>query len=161
MTPVASAVVDAVAWFAIQVGTGYFVHRLPAITFEDDGPLWRARAFEDGGRFYARWFLVRRWKHLLPEGGDVFAGGISKRRLPGRDQASLRLYARETRRGEAGHWLAMAFLPLFALWNPAWLMPFMALYAIVTNVPCIVAMRYNRLRIERITARASARADRA
>jgi glycosyl-4,4'-diaponeurosporenoate acyltransferase len=158
MSPGTSAVVDAVAWFVIQVGTGYFVHRLPASTFEHDGPLWRARPFERGGRFYERWFRVRRWKHLLPEGGAVFAGGISKRRLPGRDQPSLLVYARETRRGETGHWLAMAFLPLFVLWNPWWLMPYMAAYALVTNVPCIVAMRYNRLRIERICARARARA---
>ncbi len=152
MTNETVALIDALAWATIQVGAGYLVYRMPASRFEHDGRLWRRRSFETRRR-YERLTRVRRWKSVLPEGGAVFPGGVSKRTLLGRDADALRRYALETRRGELGHWLAVSATPLFALWNPAWLMPFMVLYAAVTNAPCIIAMRYNRLRIEAILAR--------
>ena len=143
-------VADALAWMTIMIGTGYLAHRLPDRVLERDNWLLRPRRFERGGRFYERWFAVRRWKDLLPEGGGAFRGGRSKSRLFGHDRAGLEAYARETRRAELAHWMAVVPTPLFALWNPAWLMPFMVAFAVVVNAPCIVVVRYNRLRIGRL-----------
>jgi glycosyl-4,4'-diaponeurosporenoate acyltransferase len=142
--------VDAVAWCAVQVASGYAVHRLPDRRLDADNWLWREREFERGGRLYRSTLRLPRWKYLLPEAGPVFTGGFDKRSLRRRDHGYLAAYRRETRRAELGHWLAMAPLPLFAFWNPPALWPAMALYATAVNLPCIVSLRYKRLRISRV-----------
>lgn len=151
--------VNVVAWGLIHAGTGYLVHRLPARRFDHDTWLTRGRRFEAGGRFYVAALRIKRWKHLLPEAGALFAGGFDKRHLRGRDAASLATYARETRRAELGHWLAAAGAPLFFLWNPWWAGVAMVAYAAVANGPCIASQRYNRLRLARV-AEARARSSR-
>lgn len=154
------AAVDAAAWAAIQVGAGYLAHRLPSDRLEHDAGVLRLFAFERGS-FYERVLRVRAWKDRLPEAGAVFTGGRDKRSLGGTSDAALRAYARETRRAELAHWMALGAIPAFALWNPAWLMPAMVTYAVAVNAPCIVALRYNRGRIERLLSRRSERAGRA
>jgi len=144
--------VDAAAWCAIQAGAGYLVHRLPDASLAADRGLLRERSWERGGRLYRDRLAVARWKHRLPEGGAVFRGGFDKRSLRGASSEHLERYRRETRRAELGHWLALAPLPLFALWNPPVLWPAMVVYAVAVNGPCIVAQRYNRLRLSRVLA---------
>jgi glycosyl-4,4'-diaponeurosporenoate acyltransferase len=144
---------DAAAWAAVQVGTGYLAHRLPVRVLDGDGWLWRERRWERGGRFYVDVTRIRRWKRLLPEAGAAFAGGFDKRRLRGRGSADLERFAVETRRAELGHWLAVLPAPVFVALNPPVLAPFMAAYALAVNVPCIAAQRYNRIRLRRAADR--------
>ena len=115
------------------MAAGYAVHRLPDRRLDTDGPLLRIRGFERDGRLYRDRFRVPRWKRRLPEGGAVFRGGFDKRTLPGAGPEQLARYGREARRAELGHWLAMAPLPLFALWNPPVLWPAMVLYAVLST----------------------------
>jgi glycosyl-4,4'-diaponeurosporenoate acyltransferase len=143
---------DAAAWCTIQVMSGYLVHRLPDERLDADHWLLRERSFEGGGRLYRTTLAVPRWKRLLPEAGALFSGGFDKRALPSWDTAQLVRYWREARRAELGHWLAMAPLPLFALWNPPRLWPAMAVYAVAVNAPCIASQRYNLLRLSRVLA---------
>ena len=63
----------------------------------------------------------------------------------------------ETRRAEYGHWLAMAFAPVFALWNPLVGLVLMATYSVVVNAPFIAIQRYNRQRAQRVLTRRSQR----
>jgi glycosyl-4,4'-diaponeurosporenoate acyltransferase len=142
--------VDVVAWAVIHSSTGYLVHRIPARRFDHDTWLTRARRFEGDGALYVRTFRIKRWKAWLPEAGALFAGGFDKKRLVATHAAHLATFARETRRAELGHWLAFAAAPLFALWNPGWVAAVMVVYAAAANGPCILAQRYNRLRIRRI-----------
>lgn len=151
----AAVAVDAAAWAVVQVGAGYLVHRLPDRTLARDGWLWRERAWERGGRFYAEVLRIRRWKALLPEAGAAFTGGFDKRRLRGRRPEDLDRHVRETRRAELGHWLMVAPAPLFVRANPPVLAPFMVAYALVVNGPCIAAQRYNRIRLARVLRRTS------
>jgi glycosyl-4,4'-diaponeurosporenoate acyltransferase len=148
----AAIAVDAAAWCAVQAGAGYLVHRLPTARFATDGWLLQERPWERGGRFYRERLGVARWKRWLPEGGAVFSGGFDKRALGRTTTEQLERYRRETRRAELGHWLAIAPLPLFALWNPPALWPAMVAYAVVVNGPCIVSQRYNRSRLSRVLA---------
>ena len=151
MTKPLLVLLDVVAWGIIHAGTGYLVHRLPARRFEHDTWLTRARRWEGDGRFYVDRLRIKRWKHLLPEAGALFAGGFDKKHLTGgRDPVYLALYERETRRAELGHWLAAAGAPLFFLWNPWPVGVVMLAYATAVNGPCISSQRYNRLRIRRI-----------
>lgn len=146
--------VDAAAWALVQVGAGYVGHRLPDRLLDRDGWLLAERGWERGGRFYVETARIRRWKRFLPEAGAVFAGGLSKRELWGREPAQLAGLARETRRAEVVHWLMLVPTPVFVAGNPAVLAPFMVLYAAAVNLPCIAAQRYNRIRLRRAAARA-------
>jgi glycosyl-4,4'-diaponeurosporenoate acyltransferase len=153
-------VADAAVWAGWSALVGYAAHRMPVARLERDGWLTRLRRFEADGHVYER-LGVRRWKDRLPELGDAFRGGVSKRRLPGRDVAALACFAAETRRAELVHWAIPAVLPVFAWWNPPGLFAAMAAYAVLANAPCVVVQRYNRGRLARIIDRdAEARATR-
>lgn len=151
----ALVLVDVIAWGVIHAATGYLVHRMPGRAFVRDGWLWRERRVERGGRIYVRLGIFI-WKKWLPEAGDFFTGGFNKSKIPARSDDGLRLYARETRRAELGHWLAAAFAPAFFLWNPWYAATPMLLYAAVVNAPCIASQRFNRIRITRVLARRTA-----
>jgi glycosyl-4,4'-diaponeurosporenoate acyltransferase len=126
--------------------------RLPLRRLDHDAPVTRLRTWERGGRVYER-LGIRRWKDRLPEFGAVFRGGSSKRSLPSRDTPHLTRFAAETRRAEIVHWAIPLVTPLFALWNPAWLVGAMAAYAVVANAPCLIVQRYNRGRLLRVLTR--------
>lgn len=144
---------DAAGWAAVQVATGYLAHRLPTRLLDRDRWLWRERAWERGGRLYVDVARIRRWKRFLPEAGAAFRGGFDKRRLRGRTAADLERFAVETRRAELGHWLAVLPTPAFVALNPPLLVPFMILYPVAVNLPCIAAQRFNRIRLRRAAAR--------
>jgi glycosyl-4,4'-diaponeurosporenoate acyltransferase len=152
---------NALVWGIAQSASGLAVHRLPTSRLQRDGRLLRLAAVEDGGRLYDRVLGVRRWKDHLPEAGDLFRGGVSKRRLPPGDDGGVERFAVETRRAELGHWLSLTCLPLFPLWNPPIGVALMVAYGVAVNLPCIVVQRYNRGRCQRLLAARAARASRA
>jgi glycosyl-4,4'-diaponeurosporenoate acyltransferase len=152
LAPVTNVAVDVIAWAVVHAATGYAVHRIPVRRLRRDNWLLRPRAFESEGRLYER-FGIRRWKDALPEAGALFAGGVSKRRLPASDVGGLERFAAETRRAELGHWSALACGPLFVLWNPPAVAAVMIVYGVSVNVPFIVIQRYNRQRVGRVLAR--------
>jgi glycosyl-4,4'-diaponeurosporenoate acyltransferase len=145
---------DAAVWAAWSTVVGYTAHRTPAERLDHDGAFTRLRPWERNGRVYER-IGIKRWKDRLPELGAVFRGGVSKRRLGTTDTAGLRRFAVETRRAEGVHWAIPAVTPVFVLWNPAWLVAAMAVYAVVANVPCLLVQRYNRGRLLRLVGRRS------
>lgn len=156
MNPVLLVAVNVAVWLTWSVAAGYLGHRLPDRWLRRDrGPL-RLSPPERSGALFRR-IGVRRWKDLLPEAGAFFAGGVSKRRLPGHDTDGLERFAMETRRAEITHLLVIAVLPAFALWNPWTGMLVNLCYALVANVPCIIVQRYNRMRLERVRLRRSGR----
>jgi glycosyl-4,4'-diaponeurosporenoate acyltransferase len=149
--------IDVAAWGVIHAGTGYLAHRLPDRCFARDTWLTRLRPFERSGRFFAA-TGVHRWKDRVPEAGDMFAGGVSKRHLGGSSSAALERFALLTRRAEFAHWCAAVLSPVFALWNPWWVALVMVGYGTAINAPFIVIQRYNRWRVERVLARRSSSA---
>jgi glycosyl-4,4'-diaponeurosporenoate acyltransferase len=143
---------DVVAWAVVHATTGYAAHRLPGDWLRRDrGPL-RLTARERDVHIYHR-LRIRRWKDRLPEAGALFAGGVSKRRIPPAELGGLDRFVVETRRAEWAHWMAVAAVPLFVLWNPPVAVIAMVVYAAVANGPCIVVQRYNRARLARALAR--------
>lgn len=150
---------DAAVWAGWSAVVGYAAHRVPVDRLATDGPLTRLRPVERDGRVYES-VRIRRWKDRLPELGDAFRGGVSKRGLRSGASADLRRLAAETRRAELVHWGIPAIVPVFALWNPAGLMVAMVAYAVVANLPCLVVQRYNRGRLLRVLARRERRGTR-
>ncbi|MGA8210410.1 MAG: hypothetical protein WB441_17560 [Nocardioidaceae bacterium] len=145
-------VVDIVAWGIFHAATGYAAHRLPDSRLRRDGWLLRPRRLETAAR-YRRRLRIHRWKDRVPEAGDLFRGGVSKRRLPAYDVAGLELFVRETRRAELGHWWALACGPLFVLWNPPLASGLLFAYGVAVNLPFILIQRYNRSRTQALVER--------
>jgi glycosyl-4,4'-diaponeurosporenoate acyltransferase len=144
---------NAVAWVAIHMALAWAVTRLPLRLFDARGWLFQARRWEHDGDTYESVFHVQRWKSLLPDGALLFVGGFAKGKIARGDQAYLERFVRETCRGESAHWLATASSTLFFFWNPLWAGIINVFYGCLGNVPCIIALRYNRLQLLGILAR--------
>jgi glycosyl-4,4'-diaponeurosporenoate acyltransferase len=71
----------------------------------------------------------------------------------GRSPDYCRTFVLETCRAELCHWIVIALVPTFFLWNPWYVAWPMVPYAIVANAPCIVAQRFNRPRLAALAAR--------
>ena len=144
---------NAGAWLVIQLGVAAFSSRVPLARFDPRGRLFRARAWERDGRVYDQILRAHVWKRALPDGAALFRSGFRKRRMRGRSSGYCTQFVLETCRAELSHWLALALLPLFFIWNPWQIALLMIPYAISTNVPCIVAQRYNRPRLSALANR--------
>jgi glycosyl-4,4'-diaponeurosporenoate acyltransferase len=158
MTTGWTVLVDSVVWAVLSVSIGYVAHRTAPHRFAHDTWITRLRPVEHDGRWYEQRWRIQRWKHRLPEGGAAFRGGVDKRHLLGRDDATLERFVVETRRAELTHWALMACGPLFALWNPPALAAVMVVFGVVANLPCLVTQRYNRARLRRVLTRRAERA---
>jgi glycosyl-4,4'-diaponeurosporenoate acyltransferase len=136
-------------WVAVQMGLAWAFTKMPVEWFESGKP----RAWERTGRFYERVLRIKAWKDSLPDGAGWFSGGFPKGTLAGMNRDYLERFIRETWRGELCHWCAIAFTPIFFLWNPWWGDLIITAYALAANLPCILAQRYNRARLQRILLR--------
>jgi glycosyl-4,4'-diaponeurosporenoate acyltransferase len=155
MPPAVTIAVDVMAWGVFHAGTGYAAHRLDEGRLSRDGWLLRPRRFETAGRWYRRRLRINTWKDKVPEAGDLFAGGVSKRHLPAFDVEGLQLFVRETRRAELAHWWAMTAGLLFVLWNPPLAAGLLVGYGVLSNLPFIAIQRYNRFRTQSLIERRS------
>jgi glycosyl-4,4'-diaponeurosporenoate acyltransferase len=145
---------NAGAWLVIHLGVSWAATRLPARWLRPTTSwLFRQRRWEREGALYERLLAVHRWKRLLPDGAALFRRGFRKKRLLSRDPAYLRRFRVETARAELAHWVTMAFAPLFFLFNPVEVALFMPVYALLVNLPPIVAQRYNRCRFNELLGR--------
>ena len=71
-----------IVWPLIQVAAALFCLNLPDRIFSSTSFLFRPHRFEKHGRIYDQIFCVRRWKHLLPDGGMVWKKrGFKKKHL--------------------------------------------------------------------------------
>jgi glycosyl-4,4'-diaponeurosporenoate acyltransferase len=139
----------AVVWIAFHVGAGYLAHRLPARLLAQLPATSGSYGWERAGRIY--WRLgIRAWKDRLPEAGDFFPGGFSKRRLTSNEVGYFERFVLETIRAECSHWLTWALSLTFFAWNPWPVGILMVLYGAASNAPCILVQRYNRARLLRL-----------
>ena len=139
-------------WPLIHLVIAYLSLRLPEGCLDRDSWITAPRRWERDGLSYRHWLAVRRWKRFLPDGGPLL-GGFSKRNLLLRDPKQVAQFLIETRRAEIAHWCMLACLPVFFLWNPPWARWVMTGYAMVANLPCIIAQRYNRVALGRVLRR--------
>ena len=144
---------NVIAWLVIQFGLAWAFTQLAAERFDYLNAIARPRGWERGGRSYERVFAIKRWKDKLPDASRMFRGGFAKGNLKNATPEYLKRFLRETWRGEVVHWLALLALPLFAIWNPWWGVLVNAAVALAVNFPCILALRYNRARFQRLLAR--------
>jgi glycosyl-4,4'-diaponeurosporenoate acyltransferase len=112
--------------------------------------MFRVYKFEASGLIYEKLFLVNKWKNKLPDGSKVLKEGFSKNKV---DKMSLDYFKKfliEVNRAELSHWFQMLPAPLFFLFNLPIIGYLMIVYAMLFNLPFIIAQRYNRPKIIRI-----------
>ena len=150
LSAAAVVLIDSAAWLLLHLAAAALTSRLPLSLFDPDGWLFRPRRWESGGEAYQGLFRVRSWKGILPDGAALSKSGFRKKRMVSRSPEYCRLFIKETCRAELFHWLVFALAPLFYLWNEWRVATLMIPYALLANVPCIIAQRYNRPRLTRM-----------
>ncbi|MDM5318039.1 glycosyl-4,4'-diaponeurosporenoate acyltransferase [Fictibacillus sp. b24] len=149
LSPFWTIVINIFAWLVLHLSVAYIIHKIPFsyLTIERkwDSPF----KWERNGQKYET-LGIRKWKTILPDGGDFYRGGFAKKTLEKDSAEYLSQFLAETRRAELTHWLSMPPALLFFLWNPVWIGNIMIVYAILFNLPFIFIQRYNRFRLIRI-----------
>lgn len=141
-------------WGIFQTFFALFCQKLPAAWFGYSNWFFRAKAFEKEGKIYKSIFKIHRWKGLLPDGAAVTKSGYRKKHLTDLSSENLTLFLEQSCRAELGHLLAIPPFWVFGLFLPPISLPFMLLYALFINMPCVLAQRYNRPRIAKVLYRA-------
>ena len=136
-----------VVWPVLQVGFSKLANKIPDSRFDENSWFFRPHKWERGGKIYAKTAKVRLWKRMLPDGAAVFGEGFKKKRLERLDEDYLRSFVKETCRAEWAHWMQITPFWIFGLWAPFYVIWIMLGYALILNLPCIIAQRYNRPRL--------------
>lgn len=149
MPEIYMVIVDIIAWFIIHLSVAYLATILPLKYINVNSSLFTERKWENSGKIYEKYFLIKKWKEFLPDGAALFKSGFKKKRIIAKDKDYfLRFYA-ETCRGELAHWIVILFSPVFFIWNYQYVGCIMIAYAFAANLPCIITQRYNRIRLKR------------
>lgn len=137
---------------AIHLGISWLYTKMDRSRFDPASPFYRERSWERDGDFYQRLFRIRLWKAKLPDAASWF-DGFAKRSLKERDPAYLQTFIAETCRGEAAHYAQILGLFLTLIWNP-WPIAagVMMVYALLSNLPCILLQRFTRARLRKLLA---------
>ena len=140
-----------IVWPVLQVGAALFCFYLPDRFYHPKSFFYRSHKFEKNGKFYDKVFHVKKWKHLLPDGGAIFTKhGFKKKNLNNFSLETLNKFLVESARGELTHWLAIFPFWVFWLFTPPLVPWIMLIYALLVNMPSIIIQRYNRPRIHRL-----------
>ena len=138
---------DIVAWAIIHTAMSNICYKLSDSFFNEDKGIYKTKKWENQGKIYEQVFKIKRWKNKLPDGDSILRTGFPKKNLSNRTPDYLQRFVLETRRAELAHWLQIAAVPIFFVWNEWWVVLIMFLYALSVNIPCIMAQRYNRPRL--------------
>ena len=150
-----------IIWAVVPLLLAYLCVKLPDRMFEPERFLWRAHGWEREGQVYETIFHVKRWKHLLPDGGGVWKKhAYKKRSLTDYSEKNLHRFLVESARGELTHWLGILPFCVFGLFAPPVVIWIMLGYALVVNLPCIIAQRYNRPRVLALLTRLHGKSER-
>lgn len=139
-------------WLVFQTSAGLICRIIPARYYSLDSVLFKERAWEKNGKFYSKFFKVKKWKHLLPDGAAA-TRGYRKKNLKDYSSENLEHFLVESCRAELTHILAILPFWVFGLFGPPKIIPIMLFYALAVNMPCIIVQRYNRPRIKRLIKR--------
>ena len=140
-------VIDILVVLAISIGVGALAPRWPD-SWLDREPLPLALGPWESPEYY-RSLGIPRLARRLPELGATF-GGESKSQLPGSTRDHLITYRREVRRAEWVHWASVVGSLLLFAFNPWWLALVFVIAVTAGNLPFILVLRNNRVRITRI-----------
>jgi glycosyl-4,4'-diaponeurosporenoate acyltransferase len=135
-------------WAVIQMLVSYICLKIPNRYFIPSKFPYASFGFEQEGAIYRRWFGVHRWKKYLPDGGALMGVEFRKKNLEHVTHANLHRFLIESCRAEMSHLLAILPFWVFGFIAPPEVIWIMLIYAVAINLPCVIAQRYNRPRIQ-------------
>lgn len=135
-------VINVIGIPATHLLISWWSNRLPRSWFQSPLP----GSAKKPSRIYDDVFFIRRWKKFLPDAGP-WMQGFPKGQLKSTEPDYLRAFILETRRGEFSHWFQVVVISAFILWNPYPANYIIVLYALLSNMPCILNLRYTRQRM--------------
>jgi glycosyl-4,4'-diaponeurosporenoate acyltransferase len=141
---------DFIAWLVINLSVAGILSRLRSESFNTETWLFKERNWEKQSSLYERLFKIKKWKSWLPDGAEVSRKAFKKKHLQTADSAYLKVFILETCRAEILHLIIFLFGFIFFIWNPWYVGIIMIVYAALTNLPCILTQRYNRIRLKRL-----------
>lgn len=143
-------ILDIVAWFFFHMTISLLLMKVPDSWYEKTQKGFTSWKWEKNGSIWQSLFRIKDWKKFLPDGTMIISEGYNKTHLPATDLESINKFIIETKRAELTHWLLIPPAFLFFIWNPIWAGLIMIVYALIANVPFIMAQRFNRPRLERL-----------
>jgi len=90
---------------------------------------------------------------LLPDGAKAVKNGYQKKHIKDFSEAGLEKFIIETCRAELTHLLAILPFWVFGFFAPFYIIPIMLVYALIVNLPCMIAQRYNRPKLVKLLDR--------
>lgn len=145
-------------WAALQVTIPLFCLKISDKWLSSSSALFKTYKWERDGDFYNKIFRIRKWKKLLPDGGALVKNGFKKKNIDASSLENLHKFNIESCRAELVHWILMFPFWVVGFIAPPIVIPCILLYALVANLPCIIAQRYNRPRITKLLVKIQARA---
>jgi len=134
---------------AVHLLISWWSNRMSSTQFFPERSIYRSRQWESSGKVYRKVFLLPWWKQYLPDAAPWFKGA-PKKKLDSNDIDYLRNFAVETCRGEFSHWLQLIALLGFVIWNPFPANIVIIIYSFLSNLPCILNLRFTRTRLMRV-----------
>jgi len=145
-----TVIIDVFAWLILHLSISYIMTIPSSEYFKRNFLFDKYFSWEENGEIYDKIFNIKSWKSKLPDGGAAFKKGFKKRQLSERNDDYFKLFLLESKRAEMTHWIMIIASLLFFIWNPLFVGMLMIAYALIINLPCILAQRYNRPRLEKV-----------
>ena len=139
---------DILLWLVIHMVIAKLSNEIPMTYFEKGRKLFHIKNPKRSARFYENIIKIKSWKKYLPDGAKIFNEGFEKKSLKDTSEEYLERFILESKRAELSHYLQMLPVPIFFLFNFWWVGLIMIGYALLVNLPCVFAQRYNRPRFE-------------
>ena len=143
-------ILDIAAWFFFHMSISLSLMKVSDKWYDQRSKGFTPWKWEKNGEIWQTVFRIRSWKKFLPDGTIIVKTAYDKTNLHEVDPVNLHKFIIETKRAELTHWALIPPAFLFFLWNPPWAGWCMILYALIANMPFIIAQRYNRPRLERL-----------
>lgn len=142
--------INAVSWLIVHLAVSKLIGSMEVRTINRLSILFRTYPFEKNGQLWNDLFKVKRWKAYIPESTSIMPDSFDQSRMKGTDLKTINQFIDETNRAELTHWASILPVPLFFIWNPGCTRGIHLSYALLSNMPFIIAQRYNRPRLRRM-----------
>ncbi len=136
-------------WLIVQLNIANLGTRIPDKYFRQKHIIFKSFNFEKHGKFWKKWFYVRKWKHKILDGHKLNRNIYDQRHLMTINIDEIEKMIIETKRAELIHWISILPVIIFNK-GPRVVKYINIFYAMIANVPIIIVQRYNRPRLTQL-----------
>ena len=139
-----------IVWPLLQISITLICNKIKLERYNPNSFFLRSHKWENNGQIYRTVFKIHKWKHFLPDGAKAHKKGFEKKEMKSYDSKYINEFIFQTGRAEITHWAQIIPFWVFGFWCPPFVIILMFIYALLVNIPCILAQRYNRPRLIKI-----------